>query len=235
MNQSDLAAHFGASVRKLRFRMGISQEELASRADLHRTYIAGIERGGRNVTLKSIEKLAKALQVSTADLLTPAPKTQDATGKDPGAPSRKLAAILLVEDSPDDAELTLRAFTEAGIANPVHVARDGKDALDYVFCSGEFASRKSESPPPVILLDLDIPKIHGLDVLKRIKRDEATRNIPVIVLTISHKSRDILECHRLGISTYIIKPVDFQNFTQVTPQLRLQWALLEAPELLAPA
>jgi CheY-like chemotaxis protein len=208
--------------------MGISQEELAGRADLHRTYIAGIERGGRNVTLKSIEKLARALEVSTAELLSPNGKVDRVAGSGGAAGDSRLNEILLVEDDVDDIELTLSAFAQAGIANPVHVVRDGGAALDYLFRTGKYARRPEGQQPPVILLDLTIPKVNGLEVLRRIKRDPQTRRIPVIVLTGSSKSRDISDCHRLGVSAYIIKPVDFQNLAQITPQFRLQWALLEA-------
>lgn len=227
MNHSDLAGYFGASVRRLRFRLGISQEELASRANLHRTYIAGIERGGRNITLKSIEKLAKALQVSTASLLSPparaeAPEIREAPG---------LKEILLVEDNPYDVEMTLRAFSAAGIANPVHVERDGASALDYLFGAGRHAARSERDKPQVALLDLELPKVSGVDVIRRMKRHPATSKIPVIVLTASEKRRDISECQRLGVSTYIVKPFDIRNFAELTPQLRLQWALLDSEAL----
>jgi CheY-like chemotaxis protein/DNA-binding XRE family transcriptional regulator len=226
MPSASIIEQFGAVVRNLRFRLGISQEELAERADLHRTYIAGIERGGRNITLKSIAKLAKALEVSTADLLSPG---QDVVTQRGGS-SRKhtterIVDILLVEDNPDDVELTLQAFREVRIANHIQVVSDGAMALDYLFCTGTYANRSGKSLPQVILLDLQLPKVSGLEVLRRVKRDPRTRHIPVIVLTLSQKSRDIAECQRLGAQTYIVKPVDFYNFCQVTPQLRFQWAL----------
>jgi two-component system response regulator len=230
MNQSDLAAHFGASVRRLRFRLGISQEELAGRANLHRTYIAGIERGGRNITLKSAEKLARALQVSAVDLLKQPGKSREAVTL--GEMVSALKEILLVEETSDDIEMTLQAFREAGIANPVHVAHDGAAALDYLFRAGAYAHR-SAANPPLVLLNLQLPKVRGVDVLRRMKRHPATRQIPVIILTASDRSRDVAECHRLGVSTYIIKPFDIRNFSELTPQLRLQWALLETASLAA--
>jgi CheY-like chemotaxis protein/DNA-binding XRE family transcriptional regulator len=228
MPASSVTARFGASVRNLRFRLGISQEELAERADMHRTYIAGIERGARNVTLKSIDKLARALGVSTAALLSSAAKT----ASQPGDPQReshtgKFVDILLVEDRQSDVELTLQAFKKANITNPVHVVYDGAEALDFLFCRGQHANRKMENRPQIVLLDLNLPKINGLEVLRRIKSDERTRTIPVIVLTMSRRDRDISECHRLGAETYIVKPVDFNSFSKVTPQLSLRWALLE--------
>ena len=220
MGSPDITIRFGASVRSLRRGLGISQEELAGRAELHRTYIAGIEGGARNITLRSIDKLARALGVSTATLLSHT--------NDPGdLSSGGFADILLVEDNPDDVDLTLRAFREAKIANRVHVISDGTEALDYLFCTGSHSERRRKEPPHVILLDLNLPKISGLEVLRRIKSDPRTRAIPVIVLTMSRKNQDIIESRRLGAHNYIVKPVDFQNFSQVTPQLEFHWALLK--------
>ena len=232
MSSPSIIARFGASVRKLRFRLGISQETLAERADLHRTYIADIERGARNVTLRSIDRLAKALQVSTADLLMQtcqsAPPAQASSQPPPG----HLAHILLVEDNPDDVDLTLLAFQRAKIANPIRVVRDGIEALDYVFRTGRYADR-NHGPPPVILLDLKLPKVSGMEVLARVKADPRTQKIPVIVLTSSQTGPDVKASLRLGADAYIVKPVDFCNFSQVTPKLSLLWALL--PPVLAPA
>ena len=228
MPVSPITARFGASVRSLRFRLGISQEELAERADMHRTYIAGIERGARNVTLKSIDKLAKALGVSTAVLLNPASKPAlppDDLRSQP--PVGKLVDILLVEDDQADVELTLQAFQKARITNPIHIVNDGAEALDFLFCRGRYADRKMENRPQLVLLDLNLPKVSGLEVLRRIKSNGRTSTIPVIVLTVSRRDRDIAECRRLGAETYIVKPVDFVNFSKVTPQLSLRWALLE--------
>lgn len=217
-------------VRNLRYRLGLSQEELAERAELHRTYIAGIEGGSRNVTLKSIVKLARALEVSTADLLprgdehghtTHGPILQSSPGK--------FVDILLVEDNPHDVILTLEAFRAAKVANTVFVVRDGQEALDFVFGTAAYAMRKAERPPRLILLDLNLPKVPGLTVLHRLKHDPATRAIPVIVLTMSQHSRDIAESRQLGAEAYIVKPVDFQNLSHVTPQLKMQWALLQSP------
>ena len=227
MRASPITARFGASVRSLRFRLGISQEELAERADMHRTYIAGIERGARNVTLKSIDRLAKALGVSTATLLHPPDKPALQPDDPRRVPTGKFMDILLVEDDQADVELTLHAFKKANISNPVHVVNDGAEALEFLFCRGRYAARKMENRPQLVLLDLNLPKVTGLEVLRRIKSDARTRTIPVIVLTISQRDRDIRECQRLGAETYIIKPVDFVNFSKVIPQLTLRWALLE--------
>src|SRR5436190_9625548 len=133
----------------------------------------------------------------------------------------------MVEDNQADVELTLHAFKKARITNPVHVVHDGAEALDFLFCCGRYANRKMENWPQVVLLDLNLPKASGLEVLRRIKGDARTRTIPVIVLTMSRRDRDMGECHRLGAQIYIVKPVDFANFSKVTPQLSLRWALLE--------
>ena len=228
MPGTPVIARFGASVRSLRFRLGISQEELAERADMHRTYIAGIERGARNLTLKSIDRLAKALEVPSATLLSSTGRTAPQPKALRSEPSDgNLVDILMVEDHRNDVELTLQAFKKAKITNPVHVVYDGAEALDFLFCHGRYENRKKENRPQLVLLDLNLPKVSGLEVLRRIKSDRRTRTIPVIVLTMSQRDGDTDECRRLGVKGYIVKPVNFVNFSKVTPQLSLRWALLE--------
>ncbi len=140
--------------------------------------------------------------------------------------------ILLVEDNPNDVELALHALKKNKLANNIHVARDGAEALDFLFGTGEFADRHINRPPKVILLDLKLPKVDGLEVLKRIKGDERTRTIPVVVLTSSREERDIVESYRLGVNSYITKPVDFEQFTEAVRQLGLYWLLLNQPPVL---
>jgi CheY-like chemotaxis protein len=224
MGASAITTRFGASVRNLRYRLGLSQEALAERASLHRTYIAGIEGGTRNVTLKTIEKLAQALRVSTASLLPQAgkPGTNKAAGE---LSADEVVDILFVEDEADDVELTMQALNTAKITNRIHVVSDGAAALDFLFCTGEYARRERTSRPQIILLDLNLPKISGLEVLRRIKVNPRTRQIPVVVLTGSKNDRDLATSKRLGAEAYIVKPVDFNNLSEVTPQLSLQWAL----------
>ena len=137
--------------------------------------------------------------------------------------------ILLVEDNPDDVELTLRAFARNNIGNEVIVATDGEEALDYVFATGKFSGRDPEAMPTLILLDLKLPKVMGLDVLKKIRGDERTRRLPVVVLTSSNEDRDIVTSYDLGANSFVRKPVDFAQFIEAARQLGLYWLVLNEP------
>jgi len=222
----DVKKSFGASVRGWRGRLDISQEELAERAGLHRTYISDVERGARNVSLESIEKLARALEISVAALLSYNRESQPGKPEERFLSPDELVDILFVEDSTDDVELTLQALQRAKITNRISVVRDGAAALNFLFCTGEYAERQPGKNPQIILLDLGLPKIDGLEVLRRIKADPRTSSISVVVLTASSRDRDIVTSKRLGAEAYIVKPVNFHNLSEVTPQLRLNWALL---------
>ena len=134
--------------------------------------------------------------------------------------------ILLVEDNPQDLELALRALKKANLANRIHVARDGAEALDYIFCQGAYAERQIEDAPRVILLDLKLPKVDGLEVLERVKGDARTRRIPVVVLTTSKEQRDVVESYRLGVNSYIVKPVNFDQFVTAVQELGMYWLVL---------
>ena len=140
-----------------------------------------------------------------------------------------MVEILLVEDSPADLELTLRALKKHNLANKVHVARDGAEALDFIFAKGACADRDPRNGPKVVLLDLKLPKVDGLEVLRKIKTDERTKGIPVVVLTSSRQERDIIESYRLGVNSYIVKPVDFDQFVQSVAELGLYWVLMNEP------
>ena len=137
--------------------------------------------------------------------------------------------ILLVEDNPDDEALTLRAFAKNKIANPVVVARDGVEALDYLFGTGSYAGRDIAAAPSVVLLDLKLPRIDGLEVLRRIRADSRTRLLPVVILTTSKEQQDIYEAYSLGANSYIRKPVNFEKFIHAVGQLALYWLSLNEP------
>lgn len=136
--------------------------------------------------------------------------------------------ILLVEDNPSDAELTLHALQKSKLANRIQLARDGEEALDFLFCRGQFASRPIELAPQLVLLDLKLPKVDGLQVLQAVKKDVRTRAIPIIVLTSSKEERDLVNSYRLGVNSYIQKPVNFGEFQVVVQQLGLYWLLLNS-------
>lgn len=134
--------------------------------------------------------------------------------------------ILLIEDNPHDAELALRALRKQGLANQVQLLQDGAEALDFIFGSDASGGRKINHRPKVILLDLKLPKVDGLEILRRLKADDHTRSIPVVVMTSSQEEQDIVESYRLGVNSYIVKPVDFDKFAQSVADLGLYWLLL---------
>jgi two-component system, response regulator len=134
--------------------------------------------------------------------------------------------ILLVEDNPDDVELTLRAFRKSKVLNEIVVVRDGVEALDYLFSTGASAGRDPNASPEVVLLDLKLPKVDGLEVLRRMRADERTRRIPVVVLTSSGEEKDILTSYDLGANSFVRKPVDFNRFLEAAQQLGLYWLVL---------
>ena len=138
--------------------------------------------------------------------------------------------ILLVEDNPVDRELTVRAFSKNNLANRLAIATDGEEALDFLFCRGEHSCREVGEYPRLVLLDLNLPKVNGLEVLAAVKADPRTRQIPIVVLTTSKEEFDIAESYRLGVNSYIVKPVDFEKFVMAMKELGYYWLLLnEAP------
>jgi CheY-like chemotaxis protein len=140
----------------------------------------------------------------------------------------ELARILLVEDDPRDVELTLTALGEYNLANEVVVTRDGEKALDYLYSRGEFSTRSHDNPA-VMLLDLKLPKIDGLEVLQQIRSDERLKLIPVVVLTSSHEEKDMIRSYQLGVNAYVVKPVDFHEFVNAIKELGVFWAVINEP------
>jgi DNA-binding response OmpR family regulator len=142
--------------------------------------------------------------------------------------NNKLGRILMVEDDPKDVELTLTALEEYNLANEVIVTRDGEQALDYLYCRGEYKTRSGDSPA-VMLLDLKLPKVDGLEVLKQIKADERLKIIPVVVLTSSKEEKDMVTSYKLGVNAYVVKPVDFHEFVNAIKELGVFWAIINEP------
>jgi two-component system, response regulator len=137
--------------------------------------------------------------------------------------------ILIVEDNPRDAELTLRALKKNNLANNILVASDGAEALDFFFCRGKYEMRSISHPPKVVLLDLKLPKIGGLEVLKAVKSDKRTSHIPIVVVTSSRQEPDMIEAYALGVNSYVVKPVDFSQFISAMSSLGLYWLLVNEP------
>lgn len=140
--------------------------------------------------------------------------------------SETVVEILLVEDNPYDEELTLHALHHNNLTNNIHVVRDGAEALEFIFCTGAYEHRNVENGPKVILLDLKLPLVDGLEVLRQIKADTRTQMIPVVVLTSSREERDVVESYKLGVNSYIVKPVDFDRFSEAVRELGMYWVLL---------
>jgi two-component system, response regulator len=137
--------------------------------------------------------------------------------------------ILLVEDNPDDVELALLALKKNNLTNKIHVVRDGEEALDFLFCRGAYEARRFETPPKFVLLDLKLPKINGLEVLRAVKNDPRTRAVPVVVMTSSKQQRDMIEGYQLGVNSYIQKPIDFSAFREIIKQLGYYWLVINQP------
>jgi CheY-like chemotaxis protein len=215
---TDVQSRFGAAVRFLRKGQGLSQETLAGRAGLHRTYVADVERGARNLSLASIEKLAQALGIPL-----PALFAQASGGENP--PSEEMVNILLAEPDAKDLKWTLDAFRSVNLTNRVQVVRDGAEALEVAVGTRRPGPRQTPWPPLLILLNLELPRVSGLDVLRRVRdvgQNGATR---VVILTRSAQQRGVAEAMRLGAQAVLVKPFDFNRLAAVVPQLNLGWSL----------
>src|SRR6266511_5798991 len=226
-SQNPMLRAFGKAVRARRKQLEISQTDLARRAGLHRTYVTNVERGVCNVSLETIAKLARALDTTLASILEQVDRAAESPAR--SRPARMTEApvdILLVEDNPADAERTVRTLKSSGLANTVHVARDGAEALDYVFARVNGLGAV-EQRPRLILLDLNLPKVSGLEVLQVLKSDPRTSTIAVVVLTASPEGRPVSERRRLGADAYLVKPVSIGGLCEIAPQLRLNLLLLQ--------
>jgi two-component system, response regulator len=133
--------------------------------------------------------------------------------------------ILLVEDNPEDAEMTMRALRKRNLANQLHWVKDGAEALDYLFCRGQYAGRDPARPPKLVLLDIKMPKVDGIEVLRQVKGSAALKSVPVVVMTSSNEERDVVESYRLGVNSYIVKPVAFEAFLDTVSKIGLYWVL----------
>jgi CheY-like chemotaxis protein/DNA-binding XRE family transcriptional regulator len=225
----DLKRGFGAELKRRRMESGMSQETLAELADLHRTYISAVESGRRNLTLESIQRLASALGASVASFFSSvegAALAGSSTALEYNLAVEKGGTILLVEDDPKDVEFTMVAFKTARLANHVEVVRDGAAALDILLGSAGRRKAGQRPLPQVVLLDLQLPKVHGLEVLRRLRAESSLERLPIVVLTASRSDRDLQEAMRLGANAYLIKPVDFARFASIAPKLSFRWALL---------
>jgi transcriptional regulator with XRE-family HTH domain len=186
---SQLQTRLGAVLRARRHQLDITQEELGQRADVHRTYVADVERGARNVTLRTVAKLAKGLQITIGHLFAHVTASPETTSRNGAAPAKnEVQEILLVEHNAAAAAATALAFKRAKLANPLRIVRDGEAGLEYLLGTGAFEKTKP-ARPNLILLVPDLPRMSGSEFLRRIKADERTRDIPVVLLTVSHRLR----------------------------------------------
>ena len=226
MEKLDLKKLFGAEVKRRRNELGISQEELAERANLHRTYVSDVEAGKRNPSLASIERLANGLGASLSSVFGSAEVKHAAPGE--ARPAGQVPDILIIENDARELELMLKTFKAVRLTNHIQVMRDGAAALDYFFGKQGQDRPRNTKLPQVVLLDLQLSKIDALQLLRRLKTDQYTRAIPVLVLATSRKNDRVQEALRLGADDCIVKPLDFQSFSQITPKLSFVWALLKS-------
>ena len=222
-SNASLQTTFGIVVKLCRQHRGLTQEELAWRANLHRTYIADVERGSRNISLRNIASLAEALQVSIGHLFFCA--DGGLTLKPDGFESDQRGEVLFVEDNDADTELTVRALRRASFLNSIKTVTSGEAALAYLHGTDNTPAVSADARPMMVLLDLGLPGVSGMEVLRLIKSDPRTADIPVVVLTGARQEKLIKECAQLGASNYIVKPIGFSDLSRVSMKLHLSWSL----------
>ena len=216
-----ICSEVGLLIKGQRQALGFSQEELAYRSGLHRTYITDIERGTRNLSIESMRKLTNALGISISGLFL----TIEGGGIKPENGRGHIVDIILVEDDPVDADMTIKALRNNNLVNNIRLLKDGAEAIDFLIPKRTVRPKAGVGTRRLILLDLKLPKVDGLEVLARLRRHEATKEIPVVVLTSSTSDDDMREATRLGVTNYLVKPVDFVKFSQIIPQSGLAWAV----------
>jgi two-component system response regulator len=222
--RSDAQVRLGAVVRACRHRLGLTQDELGSRSNLHRTYIADVERGARNVTLRSIINLAKALEVTVGNMLSHAADAGVWNAGSHDSSVVDVSDILLVEESATDAALTERVFKRARITNRLRIARSAEDAM-AILLGASGSAKRNPVRPRLILLGLKLPGMSGLELLRKIKADRRTRDVPIVVLANSWSDKAIIESGRLGVQNHIIKPFSIESLVRVAPKLDLHLTL----------
>lgn len=231
--------HFGMVVKNLRREKQLSQEELANRCRLHRTYITDIEHGTRNVSLKNISKIAHAMDVPLQDVFARVDQySQDgvhliARTQDHSGSPRHPIEILLVEEDQDSIELTLQELHQRNISNKIHIMRSGEEAIKFLY-TGQPEGNTAVHIPKVLLLELELPGISGLDVLEKIRSDKRTKQIPVIAMTSSAAEIDKERCHQLGVEEYLAKPLNIDSFSAVMRRMGFQLLLLQGDTAVRP-
>jgi two-component system, response regulator len=228
-----LWARFGIIIRRMRIAKNISQEELAERAQLHRTYLTDVEHGKRNLSLESIRKIAIALDVSLSELFLEIEKAESqrmeliTIHKRTHVEQQLAVEILVVEDDPSYVELTLHALRMGNVTNKIHVVRDGAEALEFFFANEPATTHEVNRIPKLVLLDLKLPKVDGIEVLEHIRSSPHTATIPVVVMTSSNDDVDFKRCLALGVHEYIVKPFNFEQFSRIMPLVGFHWLLLD--------
>lgn len=226
-------ARFGAVVRSQRLSAGLSQEELAHRSGLHRTYVTDVERGARNPSLNSIKKLSDALGMPLGGLFGLVEEADrrehqvSASSHQESSSQHEPAEILVAAENSSDADTVIRVLGENNIASHIHAVRDGAEAMDYIFCTGAYKKRDFLKTPDLILLHLRLSKVDAFTILAKIRDNPLTRPIPVVALG-AQSDQDLARAQQHGVTEFIVAPFDFPKLAHASAQLGLQWMLVKA-------